>query len=123
MARHVLIVDDDLDIRETLAELLTDEGFEVATAANGREALDAMRESLPVVVLLDLMMPVMSGFQFLAERAGDPRLTAVPVIVITAGRLAAPPPGSQGMVSKPLDLQLLFSTLRTYCPAQASSKK
>jgi len=83
----IMVVDDDVDIRETLADALTDMGFDVVTAGNGLEALELLR-SLPIVpsiVLLDLMMPVMDGYGFLAERRKDPALAAIPVAIITAG--------------------------------------
>lgn len=82
---HILIVEDDFDIRDTLSEILSAEGYRVSTAANGREALDQLgAPELPCVILLDLMMPVMNGWQFRAEQEKDPRLSSIPVIVISA---------------------------------------
>ena len=81
----VLIVDDDEDIREILTELLLAEGYEVATSANGREALEYLRSHVPpAVVVLDIMMPVMDGWAFLAERAADASLSSIPVIIASA---------------------------------------
>jgi CheY-like chemotaxis protein len=81
----VMIVDDDADIRDGLADLLSDEGFQVQTAANGLEALHALRRGeLPRVILLDLMMPFMDGYQFLAARREEPSLQEVRVALITA---------------------------------------
>jgi CheY-like chemotaxis protein len=86
MARKILIVDDDIDIRELLAELLEIRGFDVATAGNGREAIDLVRRMTdpPSVILLDLMMPVMDGYGFLEERKKDDTLASIPVAIITA---------------------------------------
>jgi CheY-like chemotaxis protein len=88
----VLIVEDDPDTRQMLAMLLTHESYEVMTAANGREALAAMRERRPCLVLLDLMMPVMNGWDFRREQLADPKLADVPVRCLTAvfdiGRVA-----------------------------------
>jgi len=86
-ARPVLIVDDDDDIREALTDTLEDNGFRVLTAVNGLEALRLLRTGpvAPAVILLDLMMPVMDGYGFLAEQQQDPQLAAIPVAVITAG--------------------------------------
>ena len=83
----VLIVDDDLDIREVLADTLQDRGFNVITAANGLEALELVRSmpAPPSVILLDLMMPVMDGYGFLDERRKDPALASIPVAIVTAG--------------------------------------
>src|SRR5207244_2354453 len=73
--RAVLIVEDHQDIRMTLAWLLRVEGFRVATAADGREALNVLREGpLPDLIVLDLRMPVMDGWEFLACKSRDPRL-------------------------------------------------
>jgi CheY-like chemotaxis protein len=84
----VLIVEDDEDLREMMAHLLTLEGFEAATAANGREALEYLQTSRPEVILLDLMMPVMDGFVFLEELQRRPGLGNVPVVVLTAKQLS-----------------------------------
>ncbi|HTM22488.1 MAG TPA: response regulator [Kofleriaceae bacterium] len=82
--RRILLVEDDPDIRADLAEILVDEGFHVDTAAHGAIALDRMRMGpLPDLVLLDLMMPVMDGFQFRAAQVADPQLAAVPVLVLS----------------------------------------
>jgi CheY-like chemotaxis protein len=83
----VLIVDDDIDIREVLADMLDAVGFDVATAANGCEALTVVREKgvRPSVILLDLMMPIMDGYAFLEERSLDPALAGIPIAIVTAG--------------------------------------
>jgi CheY-like chemotaxis protein len=81
----ILIVEDDLDIREALAEALGFEGYDVVLAENGQDALDVLRDGpLPDVVLLDLLMPVMSGWQFRKEQLADPALAGIPVIVVSA---------------------------------------
>jgi CheY-like chemotaxis protein len=88
---YVLVVDDDDDLRETLALLLARSGREVLTAANGAEALQVLQANpaRPCLVLLDLMMPVLDGFQVLARMTADPRLATVPVVILTgAGPLA-----------------------------------
>lgn len=83
--KNILVVDDDLDIRIALSELLEDEGYTVGTAANGFEALTYLREHpLTFLVLLDLMMPMMDGFQFRAEQKNNPKIASIPVIVMTA---------------------------------------
>jgi CheY-like chemotaxis protein len=83
----VLLVEDDHDVRETIAEILIDEGYQVVTAADGAEALDHLRRGLaPAVIVLDLMMPGMDGFQFRAIQRADPAISGVPIIVLTADR-------------------------------------
>jgi CheY-like chemotaxis protein len=81
----VLVVDDDPDIRAVIGDLLEDEGYEVASAANGREALGLLYDGMrPSVILLDLVMPVMSGWDFLEYQLRDPRLSDIPVVVFSA---------------------------------------
>lgn len=85
MSRAVLIVDDDDGIRECLAELLAAEGYDVAEARDGYEGLRALDATQPAVVVLDLMMPVLNGWQFLDQkrhRRAD--VSSIPVVVVTA---------------------------------------
>src|SRR5688572_21928179 len=84
MRTHVLIVDDEYDSRTMLATLLECEGFGVVTAANGREALAKARKQHPCVILLDVMMPVMTGEQFRAVQMRDSVLRDIPVVVVSA---------------------------------------
>jgi len=86
MVGGILIVDDDQDTGEAMSELLTQQGFDVALATDGQRALETLRhaDTLPDVILLDLMMPVMNGWQFRKAQLDDPQLAAVPVIVLTA---------------------------------------
>src|SRR5690606_14196741 len=87
----VLIVDDEKDIRETLEEFLVDEGFEVRTAADGGEALGLLTDSeLPCVVILDLMMPVLSGNDVIDRMQQSQRLAPVRVIITTSDPSRAP---------------------------------
>jgi len=82
--RRVLVVDDDRAIRGFVAEVLTDEGYEVKTAGNGREALDVSREWQPDLIVLDLMMPEMDGWAFRARQRQVDELAGVPVVVTSA---------------------------------------
>jgi CheY-like chemotaxis protein len=82
----VLVVDDHDDIRTLVAEVLEDEGYEVVSASNGQQALSYLRtcKQLPTLILLDLMMPVMDGWRFLAEQKRSPSLRDVPVVILSA---------------------------------------
>lgn len=82
----VLVIEDDEAVRESIAQLLRDEAFHVETASNGREALQLLRRTptLPSVILLDLMMPVMDGWTFRTEQLADQRLAGIPVVVLSA---------------------------------------
>jgi DNA-binding response OmpR family regulator len=112
----VLVVDDEVDIREAVAELLAEEGYEVLDAGDGAEALRKARAFHPSVVLLDLMMPGMNGWEFCARRKGDPELESIPIIVLSAlGRV-------QGIdavdyLQKPFELEDLLSAVRAHARA------
>jgi CheY-like chemotaxis protein len=80
----VLVVDDDADIRSVVSELLIDEGYQVKTAINGKDALATLSSWRPDVILLDLMMPIMDGWTFLTNRQSNCTLSRIPVIVMSA---------------------------------------
>ena len=80
----VLVVEDDAENRELMARTLEKSGWEVSEAGNGQEALDVLHSLEPKLILLDLMMPVMDGFGFLAALRAKPEWQHIPVIVITA---------------------------------------
>ena len=112
----ILVVDDDPDIRESLREVLEDEGYTVNTVGNGREALDYLHRSPhPCVILLDLMMPVMDGWQFRREQKQDPTIATIPLIVITATGKRPVLIDADELVMKPLDLGRLFEAIERYC--------
>src|SRR2546423_11244266 len=105
---YILVVEDDLDIREALTQILQEEGYAVRAAANGRDALDAASDgSVPSLILLDLMMPVMNGWEFRAEQLKDARLANVPVLIISADphlRAKLETLGDAGVLQKPIHL-------------------
>ncbi|MDP9149692.1 MAG: response regulator [Myxococcota bacterium] len=104
----VLVVDDDKAIREIVAEVLRDEGYDVVCAENGLEALIELRkEHHPDLMLLDLMMPVMSGWEVLEQLESSDELSRIPVIVVSA--MSAP--GVSEHLSKPIDLERLLATV------------
>jgi len=115
----VLIVEDDADLRDMMAQLLSLEGFQTATVANGREALEYLRHgAIPDLILLDLMMPVMDGWEFRAVQMRDPMLAAIPVMVITAdasARSRANSLGVQGYMTKPIQFPQLLAFVDRYC--------
>jgi CheY-like chemotaxis protein len=113
----VLIVDDDRDIRAALGELLAEDGYEVATATNGAEALELLRNSSPpCMVLLDLMMPVMDGYEFLEEQKRDPALAPVPVAIMTASdRVDRDRTNPAPVLRKPIKVGALASVMKHLC--------
>jgi CheY-like chemotaxis protein len=115
----ILIVDDDEAIRDALREALETEGYETALATQGQEALTWLGEHpRPALVLLDLMMPVMDGWEVIDELRQEDRLSEIPIVVITAfGRDLR---GATGMpiLRKPIELVDLLSTVGRYCQAE-----
>jgi CheY-like chemotaxis protein len=118
-AVSILVIDDDDDIRDTLAEVLEEIGYSVATASQGSEALELLQEVTPQVILLDLNMPVMSGAEFRAAQRRDPALREIPTIVMTAvDRMPDRMPGAdfagEEILAKPFRLSDLLALLRLY---------
>ena len=112
----VLVVDDDLDIRETLRDILEAEGFPVICAADGSEALSMLaNEPRPRLIVLDLMMPVMSGWEFLAVIRDDAALAGIPVAVISASGGRTAPLGATCFLRKPIELSTLLSLVEEHC--------
>jgi CheY-like chemotaxis protein len=107
-ALTILVVDDDRDICFTIAEALALDGHRVLTASNGQMALEQARRNRPDLIVLDLMMPVMSGWQFLEARREDPDLASVPVIVITAFP-ETQVDGAAVILQKPFDVDTLLA--------------
>jgi CheY-like chemotaxis protein len=118
-----MVVEDDADTRELIVELLHDDGYAVVSAGNGREALDASRglAGAPSIILLDLMMPIMNGWEFLDERRHDPSLAGVPVLVLSADptRQLAAQQGVAAVIAKPFDLTRLLRLVRAVTKAQS----
>jgi len=116
MPCDVLIVEDDDDAREMMSELISGEGFSPQTAVNGRDALDQLAHGLrPHVILLDLMMPVMDGFQFRARQREDPDVADIPVLVLSAAGERARHLDAAANLPKPVDFDRLIDTIRQYC--------
>jgi CheY-like chemotaxis protein len=118
VTRSVLLVDDDDDMRTALQNFLGDEGFAVHTARNGREALTRLEEiEPPGLILLDLMMPVMDGTQFLAERHRDSRFARIPVVIMSAWTRdwQGDAVGVEAVVTKPIKPEQLVSLIARYC--------
>jgi CheY-like chemotaxis protein len=116
--RAVLVVDDDRDIRETLEEILSYEGYEVATARNGADGLDKARMLHPSLILLDLFMPVMDGIEFCRHQRADPVIGGIPVVVVSAA--AGLEDRVRGLevaahIEKPLRIEELFEVVSRYC--------
>jgi DNA-binding response OmpR family regulator len=122
----ILIVDDDPEIREALKDVLEAEGYEVATAANGREGLERLSTDVPSLVLLDLMMPIMSGGELLAVLRKSAALAELPVVVLSAWPAEAEQVNgwTQGYLKKPTRLDALLAVVEKFCgPPGARSEE
>jgi CheY-like chemotaxis protein len=95
------------------------EGYRVSTVSNGKEALDLLRViEPPCLILLDLMMPVMNGWEFLKAQKGDSALATIPVVVVSAAHGMLPrPPEADAAMKKPVDLEVLLKVVRDWCGA------
>jgi DNA-binding response OmpR family regulator len=112
----VLVVEDEADIRETLRDILEMEGYRVRCAENGQEALTVLSEMRPKLILLDLMMPVMSGYELLQRLRESSDLSTIPVTVVSAiaDRSAV---HDAPILQKPLDLDALLNVVDAQCGA------
>ncbi len=118
---RVLVIEDDGDILDVVTLFLEGEGYDVVRARHGLEALERLRSRPPPpdVILLDLMMPVMDGWQFCHERRRDGRLASIPVVLLTANGEAekmARKLGAEGALRKPLDLDALLGAVARFAP-------
>jgi len=115
MGNIVVLIDDDDDVREVLRDFIEDLGYRPVVAANGKEGLDAIRglDEPPCVILLDLMMPVMDGWQFLQVAAADANLAGIPIVISTSAPDRAPI--GPKVLAKPVDLEDFLAELRRLC--------
>jgi two-component system response regulator MprA len=116
----ILIVDDSVDIREPLQQILEGEGFQIAVAVNGKEGLDYLQSTkrLPDLILLDLMMPDMDGFQFRKAQENIPLVGSIPILLMSADaniQYKAIKMGVKGILPKPFqDIDTLIATIEKY---------
>jgi len=118
--RHILVIEDEADLRETLRDFLELVGFQVETATNGREGLDKLDAiGHPCLIMLDLMMPVMNGWQFLESIRSDsrPGRAAIPVVVVSAAADVSDVQSRYGCRSlgKPVDIDRLLALANQHC--------
>jgi len=115
----ILLVEDDPDIKEFLSLLLQSEGYKVDAVNNGKEALNHLDSNPhPNVILLDLMMPVMNGWEFRALQKADPKIAKIPVVVISADNRVeqkADAIDADGFIKKPIEMDQLVDTIKKCC--------
>lgn len=120
-SNRVLLVEDDLDVRDTLQDLLESEGLDVIPAANGKQAIDFLTLNDPPgadLVILDLMMPLVSGWEVLQVLESDATLRRIPVIVLSALPVNRPARANE-LVRKPFALETLVASIRNVLPDAA----
>jgi len=114
--KAILVIDDDPGIRDVLRMSLELEGYNVITAAEGKEALEALATiQRPCLILLDLMMPVMNGWQFAEAIEKDVVLAQIPVAIVTAYADKAAAIKAEAIIKKPIDLEALYQVVKKWC--------
>ena len=113
----ILVVEDDVHALDALTDLLEASGYIVQKAQNGHEALEEAKVRPPGMILLDLSMPVMDGWEFMRQQRFEPKIADIPVVVITA-LVSAVPAGAKALVTKPINVNRLMSLVEKYCVLQ-----
>ena len=114
--KNILVVEDNIDIQESLKATLENEGYSVFTADNGKEAIDQLSKiPTPCLILLDLMMPVMNGWEFVEEINKDLMLSSIPIVVVTAIGDQKSTPKTDGYIPKPINFDALIGTVCKHC--------
>ena len=112
MTKSILIVDDDLGIQGILQRILEEEGYTVDTAGEGLIALEKLERRKVDLILLDLMLPRMDGYAFVAEFQRRGWQTSMPFIVLSANtRAEVDHLGGQSFLTKPFDIEILLQTV------------
>lgn len=127
MAAQLLLVDDEPGLREAVQAYLEDSGFTVDAASNAREGLDLARQKLPDLIITDIMMPQVDGYQFLKQLREDPHFKATPVVFLTArgmtsDRIQGYNAGCDAYLSKPFDPDELVAIVTNLLDKQAASR-
>src|SRR5499433_614217 len=121
MSKRILVVEDQADNRRILQDLLTSAGYEIILAENGQEALEVVARERPNLILMDIQLPLLDGYETTRRIKADPVLRAIPIIVITSYALSgdeskAKAAGCNGYVSKPYSTRQLLATIQHYVP-------
>jgi CheY-like chemotaxis protein len=116
IARNILLIEDESDIRTILTDALEWEGYRVYTASNGKEGMEILLEMpTPSLILLDLMMPVMNGWEFANALQTDRAYVDIPIVALSAFSDPEKKIRAQGFIKKPVDLDLLLGLVREHC--------
>lgn len=119
--KTILVVEDEFDVQQVVADVLRDEGYEVSVCGNGREALERLREKRPDVVVMDVMMPLLSGTEALEVMRRTPGLDGVPVVMMSeTSPRSGEPRLWQAFLKKPFRLEQLLDAVARVSPGGAS---
>lgn len=116
MSKKILVIDDDPEFLDTMSSCLKSLHYDIVLASNGKEGLNCLKNETPDLILLDLIMPVMSGSEFYKIIKSDSRCQKIPVLIVTGreqpGELVEPL-GDDEFISKPVDLHSLGHEIET----------
>ncbi len=118
---RILVVEDQEDNRQILRDLLTNAGYDLVEAENGEEALTAAERQRPDLILMDIQLPVLDGYEATRRLKAHPELRATPIIVITSYALSgdedkAFAAGCDAYVTKPYSPRMLLAKIREFLP-------
>jgi DNA-binding NarL/FixJ family response regulator len=126
MSAKLLLVDDEPGVRESVQAYLEDSGYQVQVASNAKDAWDMLQQNQPDLVISDLMMPQVDGYQFLQQLREDPRFVALPVVFLTArgmksDRITGYQAGCDAYLSKPFDPEELIAIVQNVLQRRATA--
>lgn len=122
MGKNVLLIEDEPHIAEAIRYVLTRDGWQVASHADGGDAIEVIRRSPPDVLVLDVMLPGRSGFEILADLRRDPAFSDLPVLVLSARGLQHMPEGATRVMAKPFANAEVVSAVRAIADARGAGK-
>jgi two-component system cell cycle response regulator DivK len=122
MSRHILVVEDEEDSRKILRDLLSRAAYEMTEAENGEQALAAVAKQRPDLILMDIQMPILDGYEATRRIKSDPTFRDIPIIVVTSYALSggdeakARAAGCDVFVAKPFSPRQLLARIRKLLP-------
>jgi two-component system, cell cycle response regulator DivK len=121
MSRSILVVEDQEDNRQILRDLLGSAGYDMAEAENGADALTAVAAKRPDLILMDIQLPIMDGYETTRRLKADPATNAIPIIVVTSYALSgdetkARASGCDAYVTKPYSPRALLAKIKEFLP-------
>jgi two-component system, cell cycle response regulator DivK len=123
MSKRILVIEDQEDNRQIVRDLVTASGYELIEATTGEEGLDAAARERPDLILMDIQLPGIDGYEVTRRIKADPNLRQIPIIAVTSYALSgddkkAFAAGCDGYVTKPYSPRLLLAKIREYLPAK-----